>query len=115
MNETAEEMSLEHYVTMTGLGPKHRAVREYWTMRNEAEQYDPGADLIHANRDAILEIHQDALRRIQRVVNTIEAVEAGFTTTEAHVNARLLRKIVDAAWSFHPMHAESWSGFPEGS
>ncbi len=61
-------------------------------------------DLIHANRDTILDIHKEALRRIKSLI--------AYLPNEGKLV--LIAEIIKAVNTFHPMHAESWKGFPEG-
>ena len=61
---------------------------------------DSYAELIEANQQAIAEVNAKALSLIRE-----EFRRDGLRT--AHIQA-----ILDAAQSFHPMHGESWSGFP---
>lgn len=62
---------------------------------------DPMGDLIQANRDQMLRMHEEAVRRVRR---------------------RLEAKDIDGALAvlmalnlYHPMHCESWPGWPEAS
>ncbi len=71
---------------------------------HKARQGDPTGDLIQANRDAILEKHQEAARLIRKKVD-----EAGHERDKLHD----IVDIIDALNSFHPMHCESWKGWPE--
>jgi hypothetical protein len=64
-----------------------------------AEQQDGTRDLIEANRDSILRIHEEGMRRIQRAAG--------------HGNSTLILSIIEAVIRFHPMHY--WAGWPEGS
>lgn len=68
---------------------------------SEIEQYDPMKYLIEANRDEILRKHEEAVRRIQRCLKRCEY--------------DLADKVIEALWKFHPMHCESWCGWPEGT
>lgn len=56
-------------------------------------------DLIHANRDEILKKHEEAYRRVRDAI--------------VRDDRALAFKILDALTLFHPMHAESWVGWPE--
>ena len=64
----------------------------------EAKGY---ADLVNANRDTILRITEEGLRRVVR------CLKAGDISTAL--------KVIEAVNTFHPMHGESWIGWPEGS
>ncbi len=57
------------------------------------------ADLIHANIDSLRNTYEEGLLRAKR------SLEVGAT-----IFAQLE---IEAALSFHPMHAESWGGWPE--
>ncbi len=56
-------------------------------------------DLINSNRDEILKKHQEAIRLIRKWRGYQDKVEA----------------IIDALNLFHPMHEESWQGWPKGT
>ena len=73
--------------------------------------YDPYGDLIHANRDQILKMHEEAVRRVQRCLIN----HRKFNVPEGFDFIGLAVQILDALNLFHPMHAESWTGWPEGS
>src|SRR5688500_16525807 len=64
------------------------------------ESFDPGSDLIHANRDSILRIHEDGLRRVKRCLNR---------SLEVYTNKDVLTalEVIQAVNTFHPMHGES--------
>lgn len=64
-------------------------------------QYDPTAEMIQANRDSILRFHEDAVMRVKR------CLERGDVPTALKVLATLS--------VFHPMHGESWPGWPKES
>jgi DnaJ-domain-containing protein 1 len=68
---------------------------------------DPTRDLITANRDTILEMHEEAVRRIQKALKQ----GAVIGTMNSCV---LILMILAALGRFHPMD-ESWDGWPEGS
>jgi hypothetical protein len=70
------------------------------------EIQDGTRDLINANRDMILEIHQEGFRLIKNQLSQISGNAD---------RVRLIEKIFHAIDSFHPMHGESWVGWPEGS
>jgi hypothetical protein len=59
-------------------------------------------DMIEANRDSILRIHEEGIRRIEKCYKMSE-------------RRALIEGIIYAVNTFHPMHGESWCGWPEGS
>jgi uncharacterized protein HemY len=61
--------------------------------------HDPYADLITANQEAIVRTLREALRRVRA------ALDAG--------DVPLARRVIDAADLYHPMHPESFPGWPE--
>jgi prephenate dehydrogenase len=61
--------------------------------------HDPYADMILANQEEITRVLREALRRIRA------ALDAG--------NVPLAMRVIDAATAYHPMHPESWAGWPE--
>jgi hypothetical protein len=61
--------------------------------------HGPYADLIASNQEAIIHVLREALRRIRA------ALDAG--------DVPLARRVIDAAGLYHPMHGESWAGWPE--
>lgn len=65
------------------------------------EAQDPHGDLVNANRDVILRFHEDAVRRIRKCLR------------RGDVPTALL--VIERLNQFHPMHGESWKGWPEGS
>lgn len=77
------------------------------------EMSDNTLDLINANRDSILRIHEDGVRRIGKVLRKTRT-ERGIEALGA-CDVQLVCRILDAINSFHPMHGESWSGWPEGT
>jgi hypothetical protein len=60
---------------------------------------DPTQDLIHANVETIKNFLLEGMSRARR------ALMAG--------NVDLALATIEAAMSFHPMHAEAWGGWPE--
>ncbi len=80
---------------------------------------DPHGDLVNANRDTILRIHDDELARISKIVRRCEERDAAgrllATNAIGAADCALIRRIINAAMEFHPMHGESWSGYPEGT
>ena len=70
---------------------------------------DPMDDLINANRDELLRMHEEAVRRVRK------RLKAALVDTEAWSKGiEDALAIFDALSLFHPMHAESWKGWPEG-
>jgi hypothetical protein len=67
---------------------------------------DPYADLIEANRDAMLKIHEEAVKRIGKVL-----IGGG----DRHDAEKLIYigKVLHALSVFHQMHCETWKGWPE--
>lgn len=67
-------------------------------------QYDPYADLINANRDEMLRKHEEAVQRVRKCLEPVKnSVGSAFDAL----------KVLDALSLFHPMHGESWKGWPE--
>ena len=62
--------------------------------------YDPYADLISANQEEIARIKAEGARRVNA------AMRLG--------DLKMVWRIKMAMDSFHPMHCESWCGWPEG-
>lgn len=73
---------------------------------HELRQGDPMGDLIQANRDQILRMHEEAIRRIKKCLEPIKNTVG---------SAALALKVIEALNVFHPMHCESWCGWPEGT
>ncbi len=71
---------------------------------HEARSGDPTGDLIHANRDAILDMHKEAIRRIKALANE----HGSSRDTLLDINC-----VIEALNTFHPMHCESWKGWPK--
>lgn len=67
-----------------------------------AKMSDDTLDLINANRDAILRIAEEGLRRVRKLLDSDDAAAK-----------RLAIKTIEAVNTFHPMHGESWGGWPE--
>ena len=65
------------------------------------EEYDPYADLIASNQEEILRVHQEAIRRVSRLLDRGDVA--------------LAKMVLFAVNQFHPMHIDSWAGWPEGS
>lgn len=62
-------------------------------------QSDPYLDLIHANRDEMLKMRDEAIIRVRKHL-AMDDVDKAIA-------------VLDALSTFHPMHAESWKGWPE--
>jgi hypothetical protein len=69
------------------------------------DQQDPTRDMIEANRDSIFRKHEEAVRLIGKVL-----VGGG----NKHDAEKLvyIGKVLHALNTFHPMHGESWIGWP---
>ena len=82
-----------------------------------AELQDGTLDMIHANRDTILRIHEEAIARIHKLLEGGLAVQCHQHNAEGVLEgkATIALKVIEAANVFHPMHGESWPGWPEGS
>lgn len=67
-------------------------------------------DLIHANRDQMLRMHEEAVRRIQACLKRTCSSSVG------PVDDHLIKaaEVIGALWTFYPMD-NSWKGWPEGS
>lgn len=76
-------------------GPVHKAVSHFLRMT----ECDPIGDLVNANRDEILRKHEEAIQLIRQAI------------TDSRPD--LVIRIIDALQMFHPMHSESWKGWPE--
>lgn len=61
--------------------------------------HDPYADLIQANRDQMLKMCEDGIARVRRhlAVGDVDTAVA----------------VLDALRTFHPMHADTWKGWPD--
>jgi hypothetical protein len=75
---------------------------------------DPMGDLIQANRDQILKMHEEAIQRVRKCLETGVKDLSGFRYG-VEKQCKLALKVLDALSLFHPMHTESWQGWPEGS
>ncbi len=66
-------------------------------------------DLINANRDQILKMHEEAARLI--------GAKLRWMTANGYQNSydEWILKVLDALNTYHPMHCESWCGWPKGS
>lgn len=76
------------------------------------EDYDPMADLIAANRDEILRKHQDAIRLIRTAIEPIATCDGAADQRLTFNRANYALAVLDALNTFHPMHGESWCGWP---
>jgi len=70
-------------------------------------RYDPMAGLIEANRDCILEKHQEAIQLIADLTRNVGSSSWSWELSQK------INSILDALSMFHPMHGESWSGWPK--
>jgi uncharacterized protein HemY len=61
--------------------------------------HDPYADLIASNQEEIIRVLREGLCRVRA------ALDAG--------DVPLARRVINAASAYHPMHPESWAGWPE--
>ena len=68
--------------------------------------YDPMADLIEANRDQILKMHEEAVSRINKVL-------IGGGPNHDAEKLVYIGRVLHALSVFHPMHCESWIGWPD--
>jgi hypothetical protein len=86
-----------------------------------AEQCDDTLDLVHVNRDTILRIHEEGIQRLAKLMEymtgTLEQADVipPIVIKDIRERGRTARKVIEAINTFHPMHGESWSGWPEGS
>lgn len=78
------------------------------------QDYDPMSDLINANRDELLAKHEEAVRRVLRCLRRGLA-DTGGARYVLERECKLANDVLAALHSFHPMHGESWQGWPEGS
>jgi predicted transcriptional regulator YheO len=82
---------------------------------------DGTLDLVNANRDTVLRIHEDGLRRIKKQCEYLATSLMQSNSPPPIVvmdllkHIRIVLKVVEAVNTFHPMYDESWSGWPEGS
>lgn len=67
------------------------------------ELTDDTADLINANRDTILRITEEGMRRVKNILSRHGDIP----------DVTRCLKIIEAVNTFHPMHGESWGGWPE--
>ncbi len=80
---------------------------------------DGTADLIHANRDIILRITEEGLRRVRKeceyLAGSLEQSDSPppIVVKDLRDHGRLALRIIEAVHQFHPMHGESWCGWPE--
>ncbi len=84
-----------------------------------AEQQDPTLDLIHANRDIVLKMHEEAVRRVRKQCEYLATSlmqsdsPPPIVVKDLRDHTRLALAIIEAVNAFHPMHGESWTGWPE--
>lgn len=75
------------------------------------EAQDPMGDLIQFNRDSILKMHEEAIERLRIC---LEGVVGGIPTDgPAYRAGKLGLEIIRVLGLFHPMHGESWPGWPD--
>ncbi len=77
------------------------AIKEFYQ-----KEYDPYSDLIEANRGTILRMHEQAAKLIGDVL-------IGGGTGHESEKLVYIGKVLHALSVFHPMHGESWIGWPE--
>ena len=77
--------------------------------------YDPYADLIEANRDELLRVHQEAIRRVRRCLERAQGASTDSTGISVWNHIDVAVAVLNALNTYHPMHCESWCGWPEGS
>ncbi len=118
MNEFDETVKLANRILERKTGPDNDHITLSRQFLRQAEivtrlkadlvaQYDPTADLIHANRDMMLRKHEEAITLIRQVL----ALHSGEKISEVEIR---IGDILDALALFHPMHGESWKGWPVG-
>lgn len=73
--------------------------------RDLMNRHDPLADMIHANRDEMLQRHEEAARLICGMLT-------GGGPDHDHEKLIYIGKVLYALNTFHPMHAEDWIGWP---
>lgn len=90
--DSHESMAARRLLLLTEqLDSMHQQLRDYMP--------DPYQDLIHSNRDVMLKMHEDAIQRVRLHLAMDDPDKA--------------LAVLDALNMFHPMHAESWKGWPE--
>lgn len=83
------------------------------------EMSDDTADLINANRDTILRITEEGLRRVAKeceyMTTSLEQSDnpPPIVVKDLRDHGRRALLIVEAVRTFHPMHGESWLGWPQ--
>jgi hypothetical protein len=70
--------------------------------------HDPMGDLVHANRDEILRKHEEAARKVRTI---LERSRKDTRAWSVSIDEAL--SVLDALNQFHPMHADSWCGWPD--
>jgi len=78
----------QYQCALSGVGPDE-----------EEAETDPMLDLVHANIDSIRNVCEEGLHRASRHLRGDQQA--------------LAMETIQAALSFHPMHAEDWPGWPE--
>lgn len=61
---------------------------------------DPTLDLVHANIETTKDIYEKGLRKVRDALKNSSSPDS------------FALAIIDAALCFHPMHGESWPGWP---
>jgi len=77
-----------------------------------AASHDPMADMIQANRDIVLKKHEEAIQLIRNCVVEIKK-DIGGHRYATELKVLRIEAILLALSMFHPMHGESWSGWPK--
>lgn len=72
-----------------------------------SNQDDGTEAMVNSNRDSILKKHEEAVRLIRNCM-------AKETVTLAR-EREYIGRVLDALLMFHPMHGESWQGWPKES
>ena len=81
------------------------------------ELEDGTLEMIHANRDTILSMHETAIARIRKLLDVGLAAQPRQQNNDGILEKKcvIALKVITALNVFHPMHGESWPGWPEGS
>ena len=83
------------------------------------EMSDNTLDLINANRDSILRITEEGLYRVGKeceyIVTSLEQSDSPppIVVKDLADHGRLALRVIGAVSTFHPMHGEYWSGWPQ--
>lgn len=70
------------------------------------EMYDPYDDLVNTNRDALLDKHEEAEKLIAEVI-----IKRSLYPAETKI--AFIVDVLNALNSFHPMHPDSFTGWPQ--